>query len=65
MVSSLFLIKHEVITDMKLDPCKRMLCVFLGFPLLKNVFPLVPSVGHLSFTVQNDVCVEFDTRQLF
>ena len=30
-----------------------------------NVFLLIPAVGYLSFTVQNDVCTVFDTRRLF
>ena len=32
---------------------------------LKCVFVFVPALGCLSFTVQNDVCAEFDTRSLF
>ena len=31
----------------------------------KYVFLLLPTVGCLSFTVQNDVCAEFNTRRLF
>ena len=31
----------------------------------KCVLLTVPSAGCLSFTVQNDVCAEFDTGRLF
>ncbi len=31
----------------------------------EGVWLTVTSLGYLSFTLQNDVCVEFDTRRLF
>ena len=43
---------------------QHMACLKSSFSK-KCVFLLVTSVRCLTFTVQNDVCPEFDTRRLF
>ncbi len=35
------------------------------FPSVQKCFFNVTSIGCLSFSVQNDVCIQFDTRRLF
>ena len=40
--------------------------IFLMSPFTHKVVPLIfPSLRCLTFTVQNDVCAEFDTKRLF
>ncbi len=48
--------------------CKSVLFIFnvnLKFPSTQKSVFLLPTVECWSFTVQNNVCAEFDTRRLF